>query len=329
MAFSGFPSRGLACGLWSVVLSLVVVSAAHAEVVVPDPDPAAVAEPAEPPEYAAMIDGALTEFQAGRWAEARALFDRAHATFPNARALRGIGMASFEMADYPAAIAALDGALQSTVRPLTDEQREQVSALLVRARALIGRFTVPAAAADVRLSVDGVVTAPEGGWPANEGVIVLGVGAHEIVMRDRDGRTARARVTVRGGEDTAIEIVPPGTATAGGGGTGGASSDPGPWILAASGAALAIGGAILYGVGASDIAAVNVAPRGTEWSSVAGVYDRAPILTGVGLASLVTGSTLVIVGIAWGLDQVLSQPAGRSRSRLRLSPTGLVLEGSF
>jgi hypothetical protein len=286
---------------------------------------------AEPPGYAAMIDAALAEFQASRWAEARALFQRAHETYPNSRTLRGIGMASFEMADYPAAIEALEGALASDVRPLTEEQRTQVSALLERARALIGHFVVPAAGTDVRLSVDGVLTRPEGDWPSTEGRLALGVGSHEIVLRDSDGRTARVRLTVRGGEDTRLDVVPPGTEVAGGSSSD-AASDPAPWILAGAGAGLALAGAILYGVGASDIAAVNAAPAGTEWSSVSGVYDSAPILTGSGLAALVAGSTMVVIGVGWGLAGALSSGGGdrrRAGVRLEVQPTGLSLRGSF
>ena len=50
-------------------------------------------------EYEAMITDGLAEFQAQRYAEARALFERAHALSPNARTLRGIGMVAFEMRD--------------------------------------------------------------------------------------------------------------------------------------------------------------------------------------------------------------------------------------
>ncbi len=290
---------------------------------------AAETEQAEPPEYAALIDGALSEFQASRWVEARALFERANASFPNARTQRGIGMASFEMGDYAAAIHALEAALASDVRPLTEEQRTQVDALLARARALVGHFTVPPASDDVRLSVDGVSMRPEGDWPRVAGRIALGVGTHEIVLRDRDGRTSRQRLAVRGGEDVTLDIVPPGSEAGGGSGGAGGRDEPAPWIVAGVGAGLAIAGAILYGVGASDIAAVNSTPAGTEWSSVAGVYDSAPILTGAGLAALLTGSAMVVVGVGWGLERALSGGSSSSQTRLRIAPLGLSIEGSF
>jgi hypothetical protein len=190
---------------------------------------------------------------------------------------------------------------------------------------------VPAAEQDVRLSVDGVLTRPEGNWPSTEGRLALSVGSHEIVLRDGDGRTARARITVRGGEDTALDILPPGSVDEGGSPSDGAG-DPGPWILAGAGAALALTGAILYGVGASDIAAVNNAPAGTEWSSVSGVYDTAPVLTGSGIAALIAGSTMVVVGVGWGLVGALSSSGGdrrRADVRLELRPLGVSLRGTF
>ncbi len=288
----------------------------------------ASAQVADPPEYAATIDGALAEFQAGRWAEARALFQRAQAIFPNARPLRGIGMASFEMADYPAAIAALEGALASTERPLTDEQRTQVTVLLERARALVGHFAVPAARAGVRLSVDGIVTDPGQGWPAAEGLLALGVGPHEVVMRDADGRTSRVRVVVRGGEDARLELTPPGDARSSGASSTGSTTDPAPWITLGVGAALAIGGGVLYGVGAADIARVNASPRGTEWSSVAGVYDSAPVMTGVGLGVMLAGLGTAVIGAGWGIASATSSGDGGS-ARLSIGPLGASVEGTF
>src|SRR5689334_12069641 len=71
-----------------------------------------------PEGYEALIEAALTEFGAGHWEEARALFRQAHASFPNARTLRGMGMASFELRDYPEALGELGAALTDDRRPL-------------------------------------------------------------------------------------------------------------------------------------------------------------------------------------------------------------------
>ncbi|MCZ7679746.1 MAG: sigma 54-interacting transcriptional regulator [Sandaracinaceae bacterium] len=68
-------------------------------------------------QYRALIEEAVVEFDAGRFPEARSLFLRAHDLAPNARTLRGVGMASFEMRDYVEAYRALSSSLDETVRP--------------------------------------------------------------------------------------------------------------------------------------------------------------------------------------------------------------------
>jgi hypothetical protein len=110
--------------------------------------------------YRTLVDAALEESAAGRWEEARALFRQAHEVSPNARTLRGIGMASYELRDYAEAVRMLAGALDSTVTPLTEEQRAQVTELLGRARAFVGRYEVdlPEGAS---LSVDGAAATLE------------------------------------------------------------------------------------------------------------------------------------------------------------------------
>jgi hypothetical protein len=163
-------------------------------------------EPAPPPSYTPLVDGAVAEFSAGRWAEARALFRAAHEVHPNARTLRGIGMSSFELRDYPDAVRSLEAALHATARPLTDEQRAQVEQLLARARAFVGRFVVPAAPAGAHLYVDGTGVEPGDGWPASAAPILLGLGAHTITIRDAHGRGAEAHVEVRGHEDAPLDI---------------------------------------------------------------------------------------------------------------------------
>jgi hypothetical protein len=110
-------------------------------------------------------------------------------------------------------------------------------------------------------------------------------------------------------------------------------NDPAPWILAGSGAALCLAGAVLYGVGVSDIAVVNSAAPGTEWSSVAGIYETAPVLTGMGLAALAAGGAMALAGTVWRVAGQLSsrEPADRPGAHLWLGlrGTSLALGGSF
>lgn len=312
------PTRSLSL---AAALSLGLFDASASAQDVPPPPSSTI--DADPPGYAAAIDGALGEFQAGRWAEARALFLRAHAVFPNARTLRGIGMASFEMGDYPATIEALEDSLASPIRPLTEEQRGQVESLLARAHALVGRFVVPRAPADMHLTVDGVRAEPEG-WPASDAPIVLGVGTHTILMRDAEGRTARTRVVVRGGEaDEPIDLVPPSAPVVA------APTDDIPWIITGIGGGLGAVGLLLYLVGDADLRSVENAVSGTEWSQIQEAYTRGPILTGAGITSIAIGVGAAAVGLVWALERELSRGPSTPSARVRLGVDGFHLEGAF
>src|SRR5262245_48073860 len=92
----------------------------------------ASAQDAEPPGYRAAVDEAVTEHQAWHFTEARGLFVRAHALFPNARTLKGLGMVEFELRNYHESAEYLRASLASAVKPLTSELRAEALALLHR-----------------------------------------------------------------------------------------------------------------------------------------------------------------------------------------------------
>ncbi len=88
----------------------------------------------EPAEYAHVVDAALAAHREGRFEDARALLERAHELFPNARTLRGLGKVEFELGNYERAVVHLGAALASETRPLDERLRLEVSDLLARAR---------------------------------------------------------------------------------------------------------------------------------------------------------------------------------------------------
>lgn len=290
-----------------------------------------------PPEYRGIVDSALDEFDAGHWAEARALFERAHAIFPNARTLRGMGMAAFELRDYVAARRSLEASLTETRRSLTDEQRAQVTELVGRARVFVGDFRVGPAPAGSELDVDGVPTTPEGDL-TTEATVPLAVGAHEITLRAPDGRSARAQITVHGGENTtlalaitdaaAADVAPPRDTDAPRDATPPAApprSDPGagPWVLLVGGAVIAVAGAVLLGVGASDASSVTNAPRGTDWADLEAPYARATPLEVSGVVALVVGVGCAAGGLGWMLT------SGPSSTQVSVGPGSLLVRGTF
>jgi len=291
-----------------------------------------------PPEYRGLVDSALEEFDAQHWAEARALFERAHAIFPNARTLRGMGMAAFELRDYVAARRALDASLTETRRALTDEQRTQVSELAARARVFVGDFQIGPAPSGSVVAVDGAPVAVDGDI-TQRASLPLAVGAHEIALRAPDGRTERAQLTVHGGESAALALAilePPARALE-------PAPDPTPtpaptpqptptstsadvgwaWGLTIGGGVLVIAGAVLLGLGASDAAFVSSAVRGVEWSDLSAAYSRVTPLEAAGGVALGVGVALAIVGVV-GVTMTPS-----STTSISVGPGSLTLRGSF
>lgn len=155
-----------------------------------------------PREYRRIILEAVGEFEDGNWAEARALFMRAHELSPNARTLRGIGMCAFEMRDYEDAIRLLQESLDSDVRPLTPRLRQETEDLLHRARSFIGRFVVRLEPPEAQLLIDDAP--PE---PNEEGQIVLPLGEHTFEASLEGYQTELRRVTVRGGESLEVALT--------------------------------------------------------------------------------------------------------------------------
>ncbi len=163
--------------------------------------PAAQAQ--EPPDgYREIIAAAVEEFAEGRWAEAAAIFERAHALFPNARTLRGMGMCAFEMRQYPEAIRFLDEALRESRRELTSAQRDETQELLGRARGFVGSFRLLTEPPGADLRIDGEV--PRRG---PEGHVMLGGGEHVLTVSASGYLPLGRRLLVGGGEDETLRLV--------------------------------------------------------------------------------------------------------------------------
>src|SRR3954470_14714051 len=64
-----------------------------------------------PAGYDDLIKRAVVEFDNSHWAEARALFGRAHELAPNARTFRGLGITAFELRRYVDATRELEASL--------------------------------------------------------------------------------------------------------------------------------------------------------------------------------------------------------------------------
>jgi tetratricopeptide (TPR) repeat protein len=158
-------------------------------------------DPVERGPYAELIDGALREYRAHRFHEARSLFAKAHAVFPNARTLRGLGLVEFELRNYVESAALLERALSEQERALTGSLRVETEQLWRRADGFLARFEIRSDQA-LRISVDGVLREH-----ARDEPLTVAVGDH-LLEFSAPGHVAQRRVLrVRGGEREPLEVA--------------------------------------------------------------------------------------------------------------------------
>jgi tetratricopeptide (TPR) repeat protein len=234
----------LLAGVLSVLLSLASPASAQKR-----------AESSESTEYQALIRQALEEYAAHNYAEARAAFLRAHELYPNARALRGVGMAEFELRNYPDSIERLEQALASRVRPLSGELRAQTEAALARAMGYVGRYelVLRPQPADARIAVDGVPIELRAGHP-----LILAVGEHVLRVQAVGYADEARAISVKGGEAQRLTLelraAAPAAALAASAPPDRASLWSSPWLWTGVGALIAGGviTAVVIGAGNDD-----------------------------------------------------------------------------
>jgi tetratricopeptide (TPR) repeat protein len=151
-------------------------------------------------QYRKIVAEGVAEHSRGNFAEARALFKKAHSIMPNARTLRGMGVSAFEMREYVDALELLEQALENRRRRLTGGLRKKVEELVARCRDFIASYTVELAPADAKLSVDGAAA------KLKSGQLLLDPGLHEIVVEADGYQTLSRSVRVKGGERSTLEL---------------------------------------------------------------------------------------------------------------------------
>lgn len=195
--------RGLAA-LTAFVL-VVPAGVAQAQAIPPVPPPSA-SVPAQAAggegtvgTYQQVIRDALTEYEAGNWAEARALFEQAHTLRPSARTLRGLGMASFELRNYVRAESELSAALQDSRQPLTTAQRTELTAILQRIARYVGKLTIKVEPPEATVLLDGA--------PLSKTELDLDLGQHEISVSAPGHHSLNRNVMIEGGKHQTLELV--------------------------------------------------------------------------------------------------------------------------
>lgn len=199
--------RAQACFLGSFLCGVACLTTASDRVLaqpapVATPSDASQAEP--PPGYREAIQQALVEHEAHNYAEARALFLRAHELYPSARTLRGLGMMEFELRNYVACISRLEQALRSRVKPLDGKLRTRTEQLLSRARSFVARYELK-----LEPPVDSVrVTADD--LPielTRDRRLVLTVGEHVLRVQADGYHEEKRALSVQGGEARVLTIA--------------------------------------------------------------------------------------------------------------------------
>jgi hypothetical protein len=148
--------------------------------------------------YTRVIQDALVEFDAGNYSEARVMFEQAHALKPSARTLRGMGMTSFELKEYVRSEQELNAALVELRQPLSDAQRKEAVALLLRLEHYIGKLHIRTDPANASVTLDGVQV-PSAEFKAD-------LGRHELVAEAPGYRPLSRTVSVEGGRTQVLEL---------------------------------------------------------------------------------------------------------------------------
>jgi hypothetical protein len=305
----------------------------------------ALAQPQDPrlwPEYREHIRKALQEYDLGNWQEAKLYFSDAHALYPNARTLRGLGLTAYALRNYVEAVGFLGQALASEIRPLTGDLRSNASELLGLARRFVANVRLEVEPATAMVRVDERMVQRD-----LDGSIWLDPGPHELVASAPGFDSVSRRMNLDAGGQAVLALRLPAAvpvslpiapspiaeapAASSGNATRRVAATPtdapsvAPWIVVGVSGAIAITGGVLLGVTASDISSVEEARRGTEWSSVRSAYDRSPGLSTAGFLMLGVG----LAGAAFGLTWALWPEAEETELSLRVAPGAVSLRARY
>jgi hypothetical protein len=298
-------------------------------------------ESAPPAGYTQLVERALSEFDAQNYFEARSLFTRAHALYPNARTLRGLGVVEFALRNYEVAADYLARALQSNERPLTGELRATTEKLLTQSREYLAHVevTVVPTEADARVLLDGEAVALVPGKP-----LVLKVGDHVLEAQADGYLPERRTLRIQGGETLQVELAlhpvggeaniaqdesqPAQQLAANAAPAQPSERGPGvwPWVVVGAGGAVLITGGVLAVMGEHDIAKVEDPDKGTPWSELKAAHDRGPTLATTGFVLVGVGAAAVATGLLWKFVWSDQEPAN---ANVAIGPRSIAVSARF
>ena len=149
-------------------------------------------------QYERAIDSALEAFKARDYARARTLFGQAHALQPSARTLRGLGVTAVELRNYESAQDELEAALTDHRRPLTPEQRREVTELLEWMRTGLGTLNLKLSPPSAIARIDDRRTAARS--------LRLDPGEHELEVRAEGYRPHSELFVLDRGQELSLQV---------------------------------------------------------------------------------------------------------------------------
>ena len=321
----------------AILVSMMFLATARAADKTSEPS---ASDGTDDPAYRKAIKEGLAEFAALHFEEARSLFRRAHDINPNARTFRGIGMTSFELRDYVAAVRNLSAALQESRKPLSSEQRKNAQDLLERSRMLVDVYSLTVSPRDAFVLIDG--RAPE---LDADGTLLLGVGLHNLEVSAPDMLMRSLPIHVRGGERKELSVtlerdfVANAQPTAVTGIQQETQFKPTPkvvsnttataWLLAGGGAALlAIGSGVYWALQESQLQTCHHPAPGDSCDTEGALEIQRNFAIG---ATLGVGAAALTMGLIGVLSWHPAPPAAKKHSALdcTVSPFGVTCGGSF
>lgn len=260
-------------------------------------------------EYKVTVNKAIAEYDAKRWSEAIVFFQKAHSLNPNARTLRGMGLAAFEEQHYLDATRWLTEALENPVQPLTAEMRANLQPILERAKEYLGSFDLNNDPAELTVEIDGHPAIIEGGK------LMLDAGERRLVAKAEGYEPMERNLFVRAGHNGVLGVkLEPVQQTAALVGpkvrhvkpieeeedekevpaTNSSEANYVPWVLIGTGAAMTVAGGILLGLSLNDRSSVQNADKYTQ--EIEDAKKRVPVYSGVGIPLLSVGVAVAVVG---------------------------------
>lgn len=330
------------------------------------PVPSADSASPAPLSYEQLVHAAIDAQERGDFDTAHALFEQAFAQRPNARPLRGMGIASYQAGLFTRAIAELEAALKNPERPLEGTLRSGAEEILRQAKSQLGNLSFEVSPADTVVFVDQTLEP----LPVSE-PLALDPGPHTLRF-SADGHIEQElgidlapssqqtlRVSLRVLAALAPPVPVPATidaSTVQARPTPAQGSAPSPKVSAAATArerkkrqrialwsSLALAGAAAvtsagllattsYRIARIEEACNRLAAKSCSQAQLDGLEDEGnlpQLATGFYVGVGVTAASVLTAGVLWYTVRLKGAGSGVALSDVAISPHGMFLRGTF